>query len=246
VKQFRLQPGRKAHGLCWNQRRRRAWCNQQSARRDAALETLCRTYWQPLYSFIRRLGYDTHEAKDLTQDFILHLLTRNPFGSLGPARGKFRSYLLVALRNFLSDDRSKLGAAKRGGGHEILTLDPEVLEAVSIQDQSSGLPADKLFDRRWAWTIVDRAFARLQQEYSAAGKTALFARLACFLSNPGDATQYGAAGAELDLGPGAVSVAVHRMRERYRVLVRSEVAQTVTGPFELEQEMNYLLEVLAS
>jgi RNA polymerase sigma-70 factor (ECF subfamily) len=215
-----------------------------SLRRTEALETLCRTYWPPLYSFIRRFGYEVHDAQDLTQDFLAHLLARNPFATLGPEKGKFRSFLLVALKHFLADDRAKVRTTKRGGGQVVLSLDQEVVEAGFLQDSSPDLTAEKLFDRRWAWTLMDRAFARLQDEFAAAGKSETFARLKPFLSSEGSAAQYDAVAVESGVTPGAVAVAVHRMRQRYRALVREEVAHTVASPIELEDEMRYLLDVL--
>jgi RNA polymerase sigma-70 factor (ECF subfamily) len=215
-----------------------------SPRRAEALEALCRTYWRPLYSFIRRFGYEVHDAQDLTQDFLAHLLSKNPFAGLGPDKGKFRSFLLVALKHFLADERAKAQTAKRGGGQVVLPLDQQVVEAVDLQDSSSDLTAEKLYDRHWAWALMDRAFARLEDEFATAGKSETFARLKQFLSNEGSAAQYDAVAVESDVTPGAVAVAVHRMRQRYRALVREEVDHTMASPGELEEEMRYLLDVL--
>jgi DNA-directed RNA polymerase specialized sigma24 family protein len=217
-----------------------------SPRRSAALEKLCSTYWQPIYAFIQGSGYGVHDAQDLTQDFLAHLLARNPFASLESSRGKFRSFLLVSLKNFLADEHAKARAAKRGGGQAVLSLDQEAIEAICQQDMNAGLPAWKLFDRRWAWAITDQALARLHEEFTATGKAELFARLQTFLSNEGTAAHYAAAAQDLGMTAGAAAVAVHRMRQRYRALVRREIAQTVTGPVELDEEMSYLVEVLAS
>jgi DNA-directed RNA polymerase specialized sigma24 family protein len=217
---------------------------KDSPRKTEALETLCRTYWESIYSYLRQKGYEVHDAQDLTQAFFSHLLSRNALGSVGPQKGKFRSFLLASLQNFLSDERDRASAAKRGGGQNILSLDQEAVERRFLQEAVSDLTPEKAFDRRWALTLLDRAFTRLQEESVTDGAAELFNRLKHFLSsepNPGD---YETVGGQLRMSAGAVAVRVYRLRQRYRALVRAGIAQTVCSLAELEDEMRYLIKLI--
>jgi len=213
-------------------------------RRIAALESLCRTYWEPLYAYLRFLGHDTHGAQDLVQAFFAHLLSGDRLQGLGPEKGKFRSFLLASLNHFVADDRDRTNAAKRGGGQMMVSLDEQSAEAHFVADYSTSQKPEALFDRRWAMTTVNRAFLALQNEFLAAGKAAQFLELSVFLATEGGAADYSAVGTKLGLAPGAVAVAVHRLRHRYRECIRAEVAQTVAAPQDVDDEMRYLLEVL--
>jgi DNA-directed RNA polymerase specialized sigma24 family protein len=213
-------------------------------RRAAALETLCRTYWEPLYGYPRFLGHSVHDAEDLTQAFLLHLLAGDAFAAVKPERGKFRSFLLKSLRNFVADERDRALAARRAGGQQAVSLDAELAERHYRDTAADAGSAEALFDRRWAMGVINRAFARLQEEFMAEGKSAQMVELGSFLAGDGDAAQYQAAGQRLNLLPAAVAVAVHRLRQRYRDCIRAEIAQTVTTSAEVEEEMHYLLEVL--
>jgi RNA polymerase sigma-70 factor (ECF subfamily) len=215
------------------------------ARRQAALEILCRTYWEPLYVCLRGLGQDAEDAKDLTQAFLAHLLAADPFAKLSPDQGKFRSFLLKALKNFVADEHARATAAKRGGGQKPLPLDEESAERHYLQAVGVTRTPEAIFDRHWALTVLDRAFQALQQEFMAAGKAAQFAELSAFLSTEGGSEEYGAAAEKLELTVGAGAVAVHRMRRRYRECIRCEIAQTVHSAREVDEEMRYLLEVLS-
>ncbi len=212
-------------------------------RREAALETLCRTYWEPLYTYLRRRGYQPPDAQDLTQSFFAHLLSRNALCGLNPAKGKFRSFLLASLRNFLADSHDWAAAAKRGGDRPALSFDSRLIEAQLQQESSPNLSAEHLFDRRWALTLLDHAFLRLKEELSAAGKALQFGEWSAFLSREGRAEEYEAIGSRLGMKSGAVAVAVHRLRLRYRELIRDEIAHTVSHPAEVDEEMRYLLEL---
>jgi DNA-directed RNA polymerase specialized sigma24 family protein len=212
--------------------------------RAAALETLCRTYWEPLYAYIRRLGYQVPDAQDLTQGFFAHLLSRNALGGVGPGKGKFRSFLLASLKNFLADSHDWAVAAKRGGDCLTLSFDSELVEGHYQQEASANLNAERVFDRRWAMTLLNSAFLKLKEECAAAGKAMQFGELSDFLSREGGATAYEAIGSKLGMKPGAVAVAVHRLRLRYRELIRGEIAHTVAQPAEVDEEMHYLLEVI--
>lgn len=218
----------------------------RSPERSAALEKLCRTYWYPLYAFIRRQGYSEEDAQDLTQQFFASLLERNDFGRVDPSKGKFRTFLLASLSHLLSNERDRARAVKRGGGQRPLSLDELEPEQRYRLEPASELSPDRFFDIRWAMTIMERALANLRAESTASGKTALFEGVKRYLTEEPGRGDYAEAGRRLDLTGQAVAVAVHRLRHRYRELVRAEVAQTVSSPLDLEEEMRHLYAVLNS
>ena len=209
----------------------------------AALERLCRTYWYPLYAYVRREGYSQADAQDLTQEFFARLLARNSLGQVAPEKGRFRSFLLAAMRHFLSDQRDRARALKRGGGVEILSLDAQEAEERYRLEPVDRLDAEKIYERRWAMTLVEHALERLREESVAAGKAELFEHLRRFAVGEGEVT-WGEAAAEVGLSEGAMKAAVHRLRQRYRVLLKDEVAQTVAEPAEMEEEVRYLVRVI--
>jgi RNA polymerase sigma-70 factor (ECF subfamily) len=209
-----------------------------------ALEKLCRSYWLPLYSYIRRRGYSPADAQDLTQGFFERLLRLDSLATVGQAKGKFRTFLLNALLHFLSDERDRAQAEKRGGGQVTISLDDSKAEEMYLEVPSPNSSPEQLFDRRWALTVLEKALARLREDYVDSGRGELFEQLRTFLSTeslPGD---YDALAPKLGMTPRALGVAVHRLRQRYRECIRLELAQTVATPEDLDQEMNYLLEVL--
>ena len=212
--------------------------------RAEALETLCHIYWEPLYAYIRRLGRSDQDAQDLTQGFFAHLLSGNCLQTVSPAKGKFRSFLLASLKHFLADEQDRTTAAKRGGWKVTLSFDAQLAEGHFQQDSTPDRNAECLFDRRWALTLLDSAFLKLKEESAVAGKAAQFAEVSTFLSREGNATDYEAVAGKLNTKPGTVAVAVHRLRLRYRELIRAEIAQTVAQPADVHEEMRYLLEVL--
>jgi len=215
--------------------------DQNSPGTAAALETLCRTYWQPLYAFIRREGYSQTDAQDLTQAFFADLLEKNYLGHLRHQRGKFRSFLLTFLKHFLSDERDKARAQKRGSGKVAIPWDdPEVEERYATSD----LGAEQLFDRRWAQTVLDNALRQLGDEYRQSGKGDLFDRLKDYQPGTGLET-YAQIGTELDMSEEAVKSAVHRLRRRHREILRTEIAHTVTSPEEVDEEIRYLIDVMS-
>jgi RNA polymerase sigma-70 factor (ECF subfamily) len=210
----------------------------------SALEKLCRTYWLPLYGYVRRQGYGPHDAQDLTQGFFVRLLRLKSFAELSREKGKFRTFLLASLKHFLADERDRVRAEKRGGGQPIISLDETEAEQRYLQVPSLDASPEKTFDRRWALTVMEEALARLRQEYTSSGKQELFSHLSAFLSseaNPGD---YDALAPKLGMSAGSIGVTVHRLRQRYRECVRLELAQTVASPADLDEEMNYLFAVL--
>ena len=222
-----------------------AAADQERPEAAQALETLCRTYWYPLYAFVRRQGHSPEGAQDLTQDFFAHLLARGfPCGAR-PERGKFRSYLLVSLRHFLLDQHRRADAAKRGGGQTVISLDVNRAEERFGGEPQHALTPEKLYERAWAMTLLDRAQSRLREEYAAAGKADLYERLQAFpLAGKSD-QPFAQASAEFGMTASALKSAVHRMRSRYRELVREEVAHTVADPSELQEEARYLIAVIS-
>ena len=211
----------------------------------AALEQLCRSYWYPLYAFVRRQGRSPEDAQDLTQDFFAHLLSNGfPCGAR-PERGKFRSFLLVALRHFLVDQHRHADAAKRGGGQTLISLDINCAEARFGEEPHHASTPEKLYERAWAMTLLERARLRLGNEYGAAGKGGLYERLKAFPLAGKNDQSFELTAAELGMSVGALKAAVHRMRSRYRELVREEVAHTVADPSELQEEARYLIAAIS-
>jgi RNA polymerase sigma-70 factor (ECF subfamily) len=205
-----------------------------------ALATLCLTYWYPVYAYVRRRGHDAHQAQDLTQEFFTRLLERDFLASVDRDKGKFRSFLLAACKHFLSNEGDRARAQKRGGGQTILPLDFNEAEGKFAREPAHDLTAEKLFDRRWALTLLDQVLDRLQAEYRQAGKGQLFERLKDSLSGDMDAAPYSQVAAELSMSEAAVKMAVHRLRRRYRERLREEIGQTVDDPRHVEQEIRDL------
>lgn len=217
---------------------------EDSSRQQEALEQLCRTYWAPVYGFIRRSGRGVEDAQDLTQSFFAHLLEHNALHDLDPRKGKFRSFLLVVLRHFLTNDAKRASAAKRGGGRAPFALEAGVAEDRFLLQTASPLSPEQLFDRNWALAVLDKAFGMLRGEFEQQGANTRFECLKGFLWNEGHGEEYTKAGVVLGLSPAAVKMAVHRLRQRYGELLRQEIARTVESPFEIEAEMRYLLDLL--
>jgi RNA polymerase sigma-70 factor (ECF subfamily) len=216
-----------------------------SPRAAEALEALCRTYWYPIYAYARRQGRAPHDAQELTQEFFARLLARNSLQTVERERGKFRSFLLAAMNHFLADEHDRAHAAKRGGGKPIISLDECEAEDRYRVDGPSPLAPDQVFEKRWAITLLQAAFEKLRRESVAAGKAARFEQLKVFLENGTEPGDYDRLGRELGMTANTVAAAVHRLRQRYRELVRAEVAQTVARLDEVDEEMQHLLAVLA-
>lgn len=206
-----------------------------------ALENLCRAYWTPLYVYVRCRGYPHHEAEDLTQGFFLDVLRRRVIPRADPQRGRFRAFLLAALQNHLHHQHARRQAAKRGGGEPRVVLDEAVAAEILAVVDREALAPDRAFDRSWTLALLDRAMQRLRAEQEKLGKAAWFDRVRRFLQQPAAPGDYDAIGAEFGQARNTVAVAVHRLGARYRELVRAEIAETVSGPDELEDEVNYLL-----
>ncbi len=212
----------------------------------AALEQLCRTYWHPLYAYLRRRGYGEHDAQDLTQGFLAHLLERHAIGGVARDRGKFRSFLLASLNYFLADERDRANAQKRGGGRELLSLELNEAEGRYALDAAAhDCSPEKLYERRWAITLLDRVLARLAREFADSEKGELFGHLQPFLVEGGRGKTYREIASETGLSEEAIKKAVQRMRQRYYQLFRDEIAQTVATPSEVEEELRHLCDVLS-
>ena len=218
--------------------------NRLSPNAAAALETLCRAYWYPLYAYIRRKGVSAADAQDFTQEFFCQIIGKNSLQSVERSRGSFRSFLLASVNHLLANQWDKARACKRGGGKQILSLDAEAAEGRYVQEPAALDSAEKAFDRRWALTLLDRALARLRDEFAAEGKLAQFDLLKGFLSDVAGDGDYATLAEPLGLEAGAVAVAVHRLRVRYREIVRAEIAQTVPSEAELKAEMSHLFSIL--
>ena len=210
-----------------------------------ALEQLCRTYWYPLYAHVRHQGYSPEDAQDLTQSFFLHLLLRKPFAGVHPDKGRFRSFLLAALTHFLADQRDHDLAQKRGGGRTMVSLDVDGAEARYCQELVDAQDPAKLFERRWALTLLEQVLLRLEQDYTQTGRAAVFQHLKPFLVEGSRAKSHAAVAAEAGLSEEAVKKGVQRLRWRYGRLFREEIAHTVADPAEVEQELCYLRQVMA-
>jgi len=216
-----------------------------SAQHEPALDTLCQTYWFPLYAYLRRRGYDTHQAEDYTQGFFAGILERKGLQRADPKCGKFRSFLLASLKNFLADEWDRARAQKRGGDKKILSLDFDAAASRYDREPTDRLSPEKLFERSWALTVLTRAMDRLKAESAASDKQQLFDCLKVYLTAEKDAVSYREVAAKLDMTEGAVKVAVHRLRRRYRELVREEIAQTVTTEAQVDEEIRDLFAALA-
>jgi RNA polymerase sigma factor (sigma-70 family) len=210
-----------------------------------ALEKLCRTYWYPLYAFVRRQGHDADAAQDLTQEFFSRLLAKNYLADVHPAKGRFRSFLLAALKHFLADEWDRARALKRGGGKPPISLDDSQAESRYIQEPAHDLAPDKIYERRWALTVLENALANLESEFARAGKQPSFDLLKNYLSADAGFMSYAEAGLKLGISEGAIKVAVHRMRQRYAELLRQEIAHTVQSPADVEDEIRHLFRALA-
>lgn len=212
---------------------------------DAALEELCRTYWYPLYAFVRREGYDEAEAKDLTQSYFAKLLTRDDLARIAPDKGKFRSFLLSSMRHFLCDEWDKSQAQKRGGGCLFVSLDFQASEERYRFEPVDDTTPEKLFERRWVETLLAEARTRLRNEFERVNKLPLYNILQEFESEGEAASTYAQAALKAGKTESALRTDIFRFRRRFHELVREEVARTVTDG-EVDEEIQYLLQVLGA
>lgn len=211
-----------------------------------ALETLCRAYWYPLYAYVRRRGFSSEDARDLTQGFFATLLAKNMVARADRERGKFRTFLLGSLNNFLANEWDKSHALKRGGGRSVASLDEKDAEDRYLHEPANELSPEKLFDRRWAETVLEIVFARLRHEFEAAGQAQRFDECKpCLLGDKLDFS-YTDVAVKLGIGEPGVRSVVSRMRRRFRELMRAEIAQTVCEAGDVDEELQQLFQALAS
>ena len=212
---------------------------------EEALVRLCRNYWTPLYAYARRRGHATHEAEDLTQSFFAHLLENRSFATVAPAKGRFRSFLLVALKHFLDNAWHRERALKRGGGRIFVSWEDLPPTARQLAEPSEEIPPEKIFDREWALTLIERVMKQLQKECEAARKGELFERLKGSLTGESNGRTYEQIAAELAMTEGAVKVSAHRLRRRFGELLREQVERTVADPAQVDDEIRELFAALA-
>ena len=209
-------------------------------RARTALGELCRTYWHPLYAFARRTGCSSHEAGDLTQGFFAKLLEKRYLAATDRERGKFRSFLLASFKHFMSHERERARAKKRGGGNVVFSLEAEEGEARYALEPAQNVTTEQIYERRWAPTVLERSLECLQAEYTAAGKGGMFEELRGGLTGEEGISSYAEIGERFGMSEGAVKVAAHRLRRRYRKLLRAEIAETVPSPDEIDEELRHL------
>jgi RNA polymerase sigma-70 factor (ECF subfamily) len=210
-----------------------------------ALEKLCRAYWCPIYAFVRRQGHGPHDAQDLTQEFFARLLEKKSLAVADPAKGRFRSFLLASLKHFLANEWDKSRAQKRGGGQILIPIDVAAAETSGGFEPADDVTAEKIFERRWALTLLDQVLRRLRAEYVRDGRENLFEQLKPTLTEASRTVAYAEIASRLGTTEGAVKVAVHRLRQRYREVLRAEIADTVASPGEVEDEIRNLFAALA-
>jgi DNA-directed RNA polymerase specialized sigma24 family protein len=218
---------------------------QTSPDAAAALETICRAYWYPLYAFVRRSGQSPPDAQDLTQEFFHQLLEKRWLAAADREKGRLRTFLVTALKHFMAKEWRRASAHKRGGGQAHVPMDTAFAESSYAAESVQQLPAEAVFDRQWALTLLDLTVQRLEGEFRAAGKADEFASLKGCLATEHQAMDYAWVAAKLDCSEGAARVAVHRLRKRFRELYREEIAETLPDGAELEAELRYLAEILA-
>jgi RNA polymerase sigma-70 factor (ECF subfamily) len=211
-----------------------------------ALARLCQTYWYPLYAYVRRRGYSAHDAQDLTQEFFARLLEKHTFAAADPNRGRFRSFILTAMNNFLVQEWEKSRAKKRGGGNELFSLDLAQAENRYDLEPSSSDTPDKDFDKKWAVALLDSVMAQLEAKFTSDGKTELFTALKQTLTGSRESQPYAELSQKLGMSEAAIKVTVHRLRKRYRELLQSEIANTVSSPEEIKEEMRHLFAALSA
>jgi len=212
---------------------------------EKALAQLCETYWPPIYSFIRRRGYPPPDAQDLTQSFFAFFLRSKAYAGTDRLHGRFRSFLLASVKNFLADNWDRTQAMRRGGGYQFVPFDPETAEAFYDAPSEPDSTAERLFELRWAKAVSAGALNSLREELQVEGKLKLFEQLKSFLAGGSVLPSYDDASARTGLARATVKTHVHRLRQRYREIVRREIARTVSAPHEIDEELHYLCNVLA-
>ena len=217
-----------------------------SARAREALASLFQTYWYPLYAYVRRRGYDEQDAKDLVQGFCLHLQEKHALAKADRQRGKFRTFLLSALQNYLSHEWERARAQKRGGGRELIRLDAEEADARYRLEPAHSVTPETIFERRWAHALLERTVSDLRADFVLRGKERLFDGLSPFLTSDLQEISYQTAANDLGLPLSAIKTSIHRLRRDYRSKLREEISRTVSSPAEVDEELAHLRKVLAT
>lgn len=212
---------------------------------DRALAELCRVYWYPLYAYVRRFGHSPEAAQDLTQEFFARLLEKNYLTAASAEKGRFRTFLLVVLKRFLAKEWSRDHALKRGGGRLQIPIDAEGAESRYLAEAADNLEPERIYERRWAATLLEQALQHLREEYERSGRGHEFEQLKEFLAAERGSIPYDKLAAALGISAGAARVQLHRLRKRFRTLFRDQIAQTVSSPEELDEEVRYVLAVLS-
>lgn len=212
----------------------------------AALETICKAYWHPLYAYVRRCGHSPHDAQDLTQEFFTRLLEKNWLDTADQEKGRLRSFLISALKNFMVSEWRRASAQRRGGGQLYVQMDTAFAESRLATDTASARPLEELFDRQWAITLNDLTLERLEKEFEAAGKSGEFEALKNSLMAPRGGIDYADVALRINATEGAARVAVHRMRKRFREIYREEISQTLSDAADVDAELRHLARVLGS
>jgi RNA polymerase sigma-70 factor (ECF subfamily) len=210
-----------------------------------ALQYLCEAYWYPLYAYVRRQGQSPEDAEDLTQEFFARMLERKYIRLADKKRGRFRTFLLTSLKHFLINEWTKAGRAKRGGGNKLLSLDAEQTETRFLGEATDGRSPDKAFDRRWATIVLERALEQLEREFTSDGRAALFTHLKSSLTGEQNESSYADIGRQLGMSEANVKVTAHRLRRRYRELLREEIGRTVDTESAIDAEMQDLMAALS-
>jgi len=218
----------------------------ESKAADEALAKLCSTYWYPLYSFVRQRGFGHHDAEDLTQEFFGRFLARQFLSNVSPAGGKFRSFLLTCLKNFLVNQHARAHAQRRGGGHSFVALDAQEAETRFSVEPTDNLTPDALYDKNWAWTVLERTINALEGEYAAKGQGQAFEELKGFLPGGTGGESRAESAAKRGVSLGAIDVAIHRMRKRFGALLREEIVRTVSSEAEVDEEIKFLISVISN
>ena len=216
---------------------------ETDARAEAALAELCRIYWRPIYAYLRRKGYAVHDAQDLTQSFFQHLLEDETLRRASRDKGRFRSFLLGALKLCLADEHARQHALKRGGGVQFISLDELIEEELHYQPRTSELSPAESLDARWAGVLLERALAKLRAECAAEEKSETFESLSPFLAGEKPDVSYQDVAQQIGVSLGSVKTQIHRLRQRFATAVRSEIMQTVAAPHEVENELRQLRDV---
>jgi RNA polymerase sigma factor (sigma-70 family) len=226
------------------------WSIVLAARADEAagqhaLSQLCQIYWYPLYAFVRRRGYDTDDAQDLTQEFLTRLIERRSLNFVDPEKGRFRSFLLASLKNFLVNEWTRSQRQKRGGGRALISLDEQHPEARYQTEPVDTLTPERIYDRTWAATLLEHVLSQLERECADNGKADLFEELKPLLCGEKASATYSDIAARHGISEGAVKMTVLRLRQRYAALLRAQIAHTVETPGEIEEEIRHLLAITA-